>query len=75
MEWIYVVVMAGSIAVSGYPTEEACQGHKVVFDRDHRVAGVCVKMPGSLSMNSVTVGVSPLSPLICQGPGGAWVTC
>jgi hypothetical protein len=45
MEWIYIAVIAGSIATSGYPNEEACQGHKVVFDRDHKTNGVCVKMP------------------------------
>jgi hypothetical protein len=56
MEWIYVVVIAGSIASSGYPNEEACQGHKVVFDRDHKANGVCVKMPQpttGITLNSI----------------------
>lgn len=73
MEWIYVVVTAGSIAVSGYPTEEACQGHKVVFDREHKVAGVCVKMP--LSSSGLVIGTNPSSLLICLGPSGTWVNC
>jgi hypothetical protein len=45
VDWLYVVVISGSIAASSYPTEEACQGHKVVFDREHKVSGLCVKAP------------------------------
>lgn len=45
MEYIYIAIISGSIAASGYPNEEACLGHKAIFDRDNKVNGVCVKMP------------------------------
>ena len=60
MDWIYVVVIAGSIATSGYPNEEACQGHKVVFDRDHKSNGICVKMPQYIDVTPMIRGTGTL---------------
>jgi hypothetical protein len=61
MEWIYIAVIAGSIATSGYPNEEACQGHKVVFDRDHKTNGVCVKMPQYVMVGTTIINGDTLT--------------
>jgi hypothetical protein len=77
MEWIYIAVIAGSIATSGYPNEEACQGHKVVFDRDHKTNGVCVQMPqlssGILTFSSSVPNSSVLNMMCIIG--GVWKPC
>lgn len=46
MQWLYAVIVGGgTLATQLFPTEEACQGHKVVFDRGQKVSGACFKMP------------------------------
>ena len=45
MDWIFIGVIAGMITSGGFPTEEACLGKKAVWERDHKVTALCVKVP------------------------------
>lgn len=59
MEWIYIGVILNTVLTAGFPDEEKCLGHKAIMERDHKIAGTCVKAPGSVtgifSGNVITV--------------------
>jgi len=57
MEWIFVVVLAGSIVTSGHSSREACDGRKATFEREYRVSGQCINMNWES-----TVHISTVSP-------------
>lgn len=44
MTWIYIGIIAGSIMTGGYDTQEHCEGHRVMLEKQN-VAGKCVEAP------------------------------
>lgn len=49
MEWIYIGILLNTIFTGGYPDEEKCLGHKAVMERDHKIAGMCVRSPSNFA--------------------------
>jgi len=47
MDWLYVGVVLNSILTSGYPSEEACLGHKDMLEKQ-KIYGTCIKSPANL---------------------------
>lgn len=71
MEWIYVGVILNSILTSGFPTEEACLGHKAMLEKQ-KVYGVCVATPAAhfITGSSGTIFLGP-NFSSCMLPSGA----
>ena len=54
LSWIYIGVLSGSIVTGGFDSEEHCEGHRVMLERQ-KVAGKCVQAPGSYLTGSVPI--------------------
>lgn len=63
MDWIFITVIAGMITTGGFPTEEACLGKRAVWERDHKIAGMCVKAP-TFTLYGTSITLTP-SCLTC----------
>lgn len=48
MEWIYIGIVLNTIMTAGFPTEEACLGHKVMLEKQ-QIVGACIKAPRFIS--------------------------
>ena len=62
MDWIFVAVLAGSIVVSGHPSEESCLGRKAMIEKESKIAGACIKAPSrlaGLTYGTPTLDISP----------------
>lgn len=44
MSWIYIGILAGSIVTGAYDSQERCEGHRVMLEKQ-KVAGKCVEAP------------------------------
>ena len=59
LSWIYIGILSGSIVTGGFDSEEHCEGHRVMLERQ-KVAGKCVAAPQQpLSFTSGTIQLTP----------------
>ena len=64
MDFIFGAVLAGSIVVSGHPSEESCLGRKAMVEKENKIAGTCIRAPSHSS------GLTYNGPILNLEPNG-----
>jgi hypothetical protein len=60
MDWIYIGVILNTILSAGFPSEEACLGHKAILQKQN-VMGECVKSPLNAALGYTSSGTALMS--------------